>query len=89
MYGNGVYWVHGLVWATSRMEHGRHDGGHPGNLAVGGVEVPLQVVVENPHAGREGQRQRQNQHGGHQHSPAPATVRGLGPRGSSFVVRPV
>jgi len=62
---------------TSRVEHRGHDGGHPGGLAVGGVELVLQVGVEDAHAGGEGQGQRQDHDGGGQHHPAPPAVRSL------------
>lgn len=57
------------------MKRRRHDGGHPGRLAVGGVELILQVRVEDSHTGGEAQGQSQDQDGRNQHHPAPAAIR--------------
>lgn len=56
------------------MKHWRHDGRHPGGLAVGSMELILQVSVEDSHTGGERQGQRHDHHGSNEHHPAPSTI---------------
>lgn len=56
------------------MKHRHHDGGHPGGLAIAGVEIILKVRVEDSHAGGERQGQRQDHDCGKKHHPAPTAI---------------
>lgn len=63
---------------TASVQHGHHDGGEPRRLAVGGLELVLEVREEDADAGGEAQRQPLQQHRGEQHHPCPAPVLRLG-----------
>lgn len=69
-----------ILYSTSCMEHRRHDGGDPRGLTVGGMEIVLQVSVEDPYTGGECQGQCQDHDGGNQDYPAPTTIRGIANR---------
>lgn len=67
---DSAWWVD----STSSMQHSSHDGRNPGCLSVAGVELRLQVCVEDADAGREGKGERQHQDGGGHHHPAPTSI---------------
>lgn len=66
-----------ITYYTSSMENRRHDGRHPGCLAVASVELCLKVCVEDAHAGWKGKCKGQHQDSGNQHHPTPASIRCL------------
>lgn len=61
---------------TGAIEHGEHDGGHPGRVTVAGTKVAHERAEEDAHGLGEAVGETGDHEAGTQHGPAPATIWG-------------